>query len=556
MIATRFEHACKDVRFAARVLRRAPGFSAVAVLTMALGIGANAAIFSILNGVILRPLPYPKSGQLMYVSAQHPAVGAGAVSLSPPEYQELREVNRSFAAIGAFAPGAGEVNLTAPDRARSVRNANVDEHLFDALGLQAVQGRLFARGETDRTDPAGFSPPVAILWYELWQTAFGGQPIIGKTVEVNSRPREVIGIMQPGADVLNNRTEIWLPLGLGPSERRSRRAHYLHVIGRLKDQVTVEAAQTELQTLNDAWGERVGVSNHMFAPLPADAAARASNPDAGHLLQMSPLHDQIVGPASRAIWMLQVAAGLVLLIVCANLANLLAARAAIRRRELAVRMALGATRVRLLTQSIAEGALLSIIGGALALWIARVGLQALTQAYPTALPRSAEVSVDLPVLLFASGVALATSVFFGLVQLRHIAVQGVAAALTDAGTKGATGGTRHYIRRSLVVAEVAVAVILVVGAGLLLRTIDNLGNVDAGFNRSRLATFSINLPGATYPIWDTSADVSASARRATRRAWRRSGDSDERASTTSAGPQDEYTYRERHGAVGGAASRR
>ena len=318
-------------------------------------------------------------------------------------------------------------------------------------------------------------------------------------MEVNSRPREVIGIMQPGADVLNNRTEIWLPLGLGPSERRSRRAHYLHVIGRLKDQVTVEAAQTELQTLNDAWGERVGVSNHMFAPLPADAAARASNPDAGHLLQMSPLHDQIVGPASRAIWMLQVAAGLVLLIVCANLANLLAARAAIRRRELAVRMALGATRVRLLTQSIAEGALLSIIGGALALWIARVGLQALTQAYPTALPRSAEVSVDLPVLLFASGVALATSVFFGLVQLRHIAVQGVAAALTDAGTKGATGGTRHYIRRSLVVAEVAVAVILVVGAGLLLRTIDNLGNVDAGFNRSRLATFSINLPGATYP---------------------------------------------------------
>jgi predicted permease len=499
VIATWFEHASKDVRFAARVLGRAPGFSAVAVLTMALGIGANAAIFSILNAVILRPLPYPNSERLMYVSAQYPALGTGAVTLSPPEYKELREVNRSFTAIGAFAPGAGEVNLTAPDRARRVRNANVDEHLFDALGLQPAQGRLFAPGETGRSDPAAPTAPVAILSHELWQTAFGGQPMIGKTVEVNSRPREVIGIMRPGADVLNNRTEIWLPLGLGPSELRSRRAHYLHVIGRLKDQVTAEAAQTELKTLNEDWGERVGVSDHMFAPMPTDGAARASNPDAGHVLQMSSLHDQIVSPASRAIWMLQVAAGLVLLIVCANLANLLAARAAMRRRELAVRMALGATGVRLLTQSIAEGALLSIIGGAVAVWIARVGLHALTQAYPMALPRSGEVSVDLPVLLFASGVAIATSVFFGLAQLRHIGIKGVAAALTDAGTKGATGGTRHYIRRSLVVVEVALAVILVAAAGLLIRTIANLGNVDAGFNRSRLVTFSITLPGATYP---------------------------------------------------------
>ena len=176
VIATWFEHACKDVRFAARVLRRAPGFSAVAVLTMALGIGANAAIFSILNGVILRPLPYPKSGQLMYVSAQHPALGAGAVSLSPPEYLELREVNRSFAAIGAFAPGAGEVNLTAPDRARRVRNANVDEHLFDALGLQAAQGRLFARGETGRIRSCSACATrrdslVRVVADRLWRTA-------------------------------------------------------------------------------------------------------------------------------------------------------------------------------------------------------------------------------------------------------------------------------------------------------------------------------------------------------------------------------------------------
>ena len=279
----------RDLQHAVRTLRRAPAFTAVALLTLALGIGANTAIFSVLNSVILRPLPYPKSEHLMYVSTQLPLVGVAQFPLSAPEYLALRDVNRSFAAIGAFSAGAGEVNLTSPDGARRVRNANVDEHLLSALGLQAAQGRVFGRGETDRTDPALPPPPVAILSHELWQTAFGGQPIVGKMVEVNSRPREVIGIMPPGADVLDIRPEIWLPLGLSPSNRAN--GHFLRVIGRLKDDVTPEAARTELKTLNEHWGERVGVSDHMFAPMPADAAARASNPDAGHMLQIEPLHD-------------------------------------------------------------------------------------------------------------------------------------------------------------------------------------------------------------------------------------------------------------------------
>ena len=476
----------RDLRHALRTLRRAPAFTAVALLTLALGIGANTAIFSIVNGVLLRPLDYPRPEQLMYVTTQFPQVGVGQFHVSAPEYLELREINQSFAAIGAFSPGAGEVNLTTDDGARRVRNANVDEHLLNTLGLQAAQGRLFARGETERTDPQAPLPPVAILSHELWQSAFGGQPMIGHMVEVNSRRREVIGIMPPGADILDIRPEIWLPLGLNPSNRGNRLAHSLRVIGRLKDDVTPEAAQKDLTTLNEQWGERVGVSDHVFAP------------STGHILQMVPLHDQILSGARRPIWMLQATAGLVLLIACANLANLLLARAAIRRREFAVRTALGASRRRLLRQFMTEGALLSIAGGALGVWLAHVGLRTLTQAYAGALPRSTEVSVDLPVLLFACGVAIATTMFFGLAQLRHIGVKDLGVSLTDAGSKGASGGTRRHVRRGLVMAEVAVAVILVIGAGLLIRTVYNLANVDLGFNRSHLVTFSITLPESTY----------------------------------------------------------
>ena len=488
-----------DLRYGLRQLRRAPLFAATAVLTLALGIGANAAIFSVLNGVILRPLPYPKSRQLMYVYTQFPITGLAQVPLSAPEYLEFRDVNRSFAAIGALAFGAGEVNLTATDGARRVRSVNVDEHLLNTLGVQPVQGRLFARGETDRIDPATPLPRVAILSHELWQAAFGGQPIVGKMVEVNSLRREVIGIMPPGVDVMDIRPEIWLPLGLSPLNPGDRRAHRLHLIGRLKDHVTAEGAEAELQMFNERWGERVGVTDHMFLPMPSDATARASNPSAGHILQLRPLHDQIVGPASRAVWMLQIAAGLVLLIACANLGNLLLSRAATRRRELAVRTALGASRRRLLRQLMAEGALLSIAGSALALWIGRFGLHTLTHAYPAALPRSTEVGVDLPVLLFTCGIAMATTLFFGLAQLRHIGVKGLAVTLTEAGGKGAGGETRRHVRRGLVVGEVALAVILVIGAGLLIRTVDNLANVDVGFDKSRLVTFSISLPDSTYP---------------------------------------------------------
>ncbi len=498
-----FDQLRQDLRHAVRSLLRSPAFTAVTILTLALGIGANTAIFSIVNGVILRPLGYPKPEQLMYLTTQFPAFGFEQFWVSPPEYFEFREINQSFASVGAFT--TGEVNLTAGDRPLRVRSASVNDDLMNALGVQPAIGRLFSKGETDLVGPPPTPgappiplPPFVLLSHELWQSAFGGQDIVGQTVEVNGLPREVIGIMPPGADVMDNRTEIWLPLGLNPGNRQNRGNHFLYLIGRLKDGVTPQAAQTELAALIQNWGERVGVKNHVFAP-PSKNADGTANPGSGHILQMEPVQEEIVGGASRAIWVLQAAVGFVLLIACANLANLLLARAEHRHREFAVRTALGAGRGRLLRQFMTEGVLLSIVGGLLGLVLARAGVQALIRVYPTSLPRTTEVTVDPLVLLFTFGVSIATGLVFGLAPLMHTRMSGLMTALKEGGAKGATGAARHHVRRGLVMAEVALAVMLVIGAGLMLRTVANLTNVDAGFDRARLVTFSMALPTADYP---------------------------------------------------------
>lgn len=492
----------QDVRHAVRSLLRTPVFTVVTVLTLALGIGANTAIFSIVNGVLLRPLGYERPDQLMYLTSRFPAMGFDEFWVSPPEFFEFRELNQSFAEVGAYT--TGEANLTAGDRPLRVRSAGVTDDLMRVLGVQPAQGRLFAKGETDVTGqpgPPGTPPPappaVAILSHELWQTAFGARPMLGETVEVNGIQREVIGIMPPGADVMDNRTEIWLPIGLNPANRQNRGNHFLYLIGRLKDGVTEQQAQAELASLIQNWGERVGVKNHVFSPPPADPAAAGAG--GGHVLQMQPVRQRIVGSASRAIWMLQAAVGFVLLIACANLANLLLARAETRHREFAVRAALGAGRGRLLRQFMTEGVLLSLAGGLIGVGLAQAGVQALLRLYPSSLPRTSDVAVDPAALLFTLGVSVATGVVFGFAPLLHTRITGLAAALKEGGARGATGSARHHVRRGLVMAEVALAVMLVVGAGLLLRTVYNLSAVDTGFDRSRLVTFTITLPVANYP---------------------------------------------------------
>ena len=473
----------RDLRHALRSLWRTPVFTVVALSTLAMGIGANTAIFSIVNAVVLQPLPYPKPAQLMHLVTQYP--GTPRFRVSTPEYMEFREMNRSFSAVGAYTEG--EADVTGGDVPRRVRMAAVDSRLLDALGIKAAQGRLFAPEETEVTGNEILT--TAILSHELWQSAFGGRPMIGQTVEVDGRRREVIGIMPPGASLKDQRTEIWLPLGLNPANRQARGSHGLFLIGRLKDGVTEQSAQTELNALVETWGERVGVTDHVFTPLTANT---------GHILHMMPLQQEVVGDAGLSIWVLQAAVGLVLLIACANLANLLLARGETRRNEFAVRRALGASRGRLLRQFMTEGAMLSIAGGIVGVGLARAGVHTLVTAYPTSLPRASEVSINAPVLIWTFAISIATGMLFGLAPLMQIGAHRLLTALKEGGAKGAAGATRQTIRRSLVAAEVALAVMLIIGAGLLLRTVVNLTKVDAGFSPSRLVTFSMRLSGTAY----------------------------------------------------------
>ena len=467
----------QDLRHAIRNLLRTPGFALITILTLALGIGANTAIFSVVNGVILRPLGYPQPDRLMFITSRFPSLGFDQFWVSPPEYFEFTEWNRSFSRVGAFT--TGELNLSANDRPRRVRTGNVDAALLKTLGVPAARGRHFTAEET-RTG----GPDVAMLSHETWQSVLGGREVVGQTISLNGQSWEVVGIMPPGFDVMDNKIEVWLPLRLDPSNRRNRGNHGLYLIGRLADGRSMSEAQAEISTLYARWEEQFPKTHKPSANF--------------HQLQMEPAQAEIVGSASRALWVLQAAVGFVLLIACANLANLLLARAETRHREFAVRAALGAGRWRLLRQFMTEGIVLSLAGGVLGLAVAIVGLQLLLAAYPESLPRSAEVSLDPMVLGFTLLVSLTTGIVFGLAPLLHLSSDSLAVTLKEGGGRGSTGAARHWVRRGLVMAEVALAVMLVVGAGLMLRTVVNLMDVDAGFDRAPLTTFALDLPTATY----------------------------------------------------------
>jgi predicted permease len=475
----------RDVRHAIRNLLRSPGFACITVFTLALGIGANTAIFSVVNAVILRPLGYPRPERLVYISSQFPSLGFDQFWVSPPEYLEFQERAKSFSVVGAFT--TGQANLTAPDRPRRLNVGSVSGELFKALGVNAAFGRTFEAAETR---PNG--PLVAMLSHEVWQSSFGGKAdVLNAPVEIDGVRRTIVGIMPPRFDVADQHVEVWLPLVIDPANRQNRSSHSLYLIGRLADGATLESATAELDTLLAGWPTSIARA--------ADATRGPHTPNTqNHRLRLDPLQAQIVGSARTAVLVLQGAVVFVLLIACANLANLLLARAESRHKEFAIRGALGAGRLRLLRQFMVEGCLLSFSGAALGLGVAVFGVRALIAAYPDSLPRSADVSLDLGVLAFTLLVGLATGAVFGLAPLLHLAPDATATALKEGGQRTTAGAGRNRIRRALVAGEIALAVALVVGAGLLLRTVMNLSNVDSGFNRGRLVTFAVSLPPAKY----------------------------------------------------------
>jgi predicted permease len=468
----------RDLTYALRALRRQPGFTLVTILTLALGIGANTAVFSVVNGVVLRPLPYPDASRLQFITSQFPNLGFQQFWISPPEFLEFRDRNRSFESVGAYVVNAVNLDTNPPSRPIV---AQVTHELMPTLGVKPHAGRWFAA-----EDSAPSAEPVAILSWELWQRAYGGESaLVGRTVLLNNVATRIVGIMPRGFDVHDQRVELWAPFQINPAQLPNRRGnHLLYLVGRLKPGVSTEQARADADVMMKQWPE-LNPGTHV--------------PNlTTHRLRIDPLKEDVVGSVQTALLVLQAAVGFVLLIACANLANLLIARADARMREYAVRSALGATRGRLFRQLVTEGFVLATAAAITGSLLAWGGLTLLLTVNPNAIPRTAEITLDLRVLGFTMLISAATAIVFGLVPLVHLGQDRAGESLKDAGTRTTAGTARARVRSALVVVEVALAVLLVVGAGLLIRSFMNLTRVDMGFDRSSLSTFGVVLPAPPY----------------------------------------------------------
>ncbi len=469
----------QDLIYALRTLRKSPGYALVTVATLALGIGANTAIFSVVNGVLLKPLPYPDPARLVFISSQFPNLGFDRFWISLPEALEFGERTKSFDGVGGYRQGS--VNLGTEDRPRRVNSAIVTPGLMEVLAVQPVRGRLFTAN-----DYVPGSEDVAVISNTTWQKDFAGaDSLLGRVIKIDGVPTRIVGIMPPGYDLHDGQIEIWLPLTIDPKQLSTQRSsHFLYLVGRLKQGVTIERARGDLESMLAQWRALSG-NNHA--------------PDTkNHRLQIHPLKADLVGGVGAALWVLQGAVGFVLLIACANLANLLLARSESRQKEFAIRSALGAGRWRLLRQFLTEGVVLAVIGGALGAAVGFAGLRLMLAANPDSIPRAAEISLDLRVLVFTFVISIVTGLVFAMAPLLHLREQVVTMSLKEGGQRATSGFARARVRSGLVMAEVALAVVLVVGAGLLLRSFQKLMEVDAGFNRTRLTTFGIVLPGSDY----------------------------------------------------------
>ncbi|HEU4631291.1 MAG TPA: ABC transporter permease, partial [Gemmatimonadaceae bacterium] len=468
----------QDLRYGWRGLLRSPGFTIVAVLTLALGIGATTAIFSVVDAVVLRPLPYPDAERITMVWMDNQRMGMHEDIHSWPNYAAYRDQNHTFTDIAAYVPagfnltGACDGGACEPER---VVAAASTADLFAVLGVGPRLGRAFTAAEEE---PG--SDDVAVISHGLWTRLFAGDPgVIGRTIRLNGRERTVVGVMPPGFAFPSPETQLWVPLAMSAEDKAVRFAFGLYAVGRRAPGVSLERARADMAT----------IAQRLVAEYPGME---------GLGVNLVPLPDQVVGKTLRtALWVMLGAVAAVLLIGCANIANLMLSRAAAREREVGVRLALGAGRGRLVRQLLTESVLLAAIGGVVGVALAWVGLRLIVGLAPADMPRMDGVRIDGFVLAVAALVVLATGLIFGLAPALQLSRPDLAAALREGG-RGGTGQRGHRMRRLLAGAQVALVVVLLTGAGLLMRSFVQLQQVQLGFRPDHLLTMQLALPAAKY----------------------------------------------------------
>ena len=464
----------KDIRYGLKSLVNRPGFTAVAVITLALGIGANTAIFSVVNGVLLRPLNFAEPDRLLAINEINQQQSSEPIQLSYPNLLELQKQSRSFEEIAAY--NLGTFILSDKGEPLRVAGTAVSANIFPLLRANTAQGRTFLPEE----DQPGANR-VVVVSHPFWQRHFAGQSLSGQSITLDDRPYTVVGVMPAEFQFPDNKMELWVPFGPDTREPffQNRSVHILIGLGRLKPGIKQSQAATEL------------------AAIFSGIQQQHPGEDPGHTVKLTPLRERLVGDVKPALLVLLGAVTFVLLIACANVANLLLARTASRRKEMAIRVALGAGRWRLMRQSSIESLLLSLLGGGLGLLLAIWTSEWLVLHLPDQFPRASEISVNSGVLVFTFVLSLLTAVIFGLVPAIQSAKTDVNEALKASG-KGSGDSGRSRLRRSLVVAEVALSLMLFVGAGLMMKSFWRLTNVNPGFESNNLLTMNISLPERKY----------------------------------------------------------